>query len=86
MNVHTNRFVVVWANQHAQPVAFKYRHSEASKLAARLLNDGAMLGLEREDIEEAIDADLEFYMFQAISKAMMQEDALRLCGNRRPSG
>jgi hypothetical protein len=45
-----------------------------------------MLGLEREDIEEAIDADLEFYMFQAISKAMMQEDALRLCGTRRPSG
>jgi hypothetical protein len=75
MNTYTKRFVTDWANEHAQPVALNARHGEAAHLARKLLEAGAREGLDRDDIEEAIDAELEFYMFQAITTAMMQGDA-----------
>ena len=68
MDVHTTKFVTDWTTEHVQPGAVRDRHAEAASLSARLLNHGATQGLEREDIEEAIGEDLEFYMFQAISK------------------
>ena len=41
------------------------------------VEDGLLsIDLKREDIEEAIGADLEFYMFQAISKAMKQHNGM----------
>ena len=76
MDVHTTKFVTDWTTEHVQPGAVRDRHAEAARLAARLLNHGATKGLEREDIEEAIGADLEFYMFQAISNAMKQRNGM----------
>ena len=76
VDVHTTKFVTDWTTQHALPGAVRDRSAEASRLAARLLNHGAIRGLEREDIEEAIGADLEVYMFQAISKAMKQHNGM----------
>lgn len=76
VDVHTTKFVTDWTTEHALPGAIRHRRAEAFRLAARLLNYGATRGLEREDIEEAIGADLEFYMFQAISKAMKQHNAM----------
>jgi len=76
VDVHTTKFVTDWTTEHVQAGAVRDRHAEAARLAARLLNHGATSGLEREDIEEAIGADLEFYMFQAISKAMKQRNGM----------
>lgn len=74
MNAYTRRFVTDWANEHVQPVALSARHEEASHLARRLLNAGTGEGLGRDDIEEAIGTELEFYMFQAVTTAMLQGD------------
>ena len=74
MNSYTRQFVTDWAKEHAQPVALNARHEEASHLARRLLNAGAREGLDRDDVEEAIGTELEFFMFQAVTTAMMQGD------------
>lgn len=77
MNTYTRRFVTEWAKEHARPVVLSARHEEASRLARKLLEAGAREGLARDDIEEAIDAELEFYMFQAVTGAMTAWDANR---------
>lgn len=75
MNGYVRRFAMDWVEGHAVAVPLNMRHEEASRLASKLLNFVAREGLDRDDIEEALGADLELYMFQAATTAMMQGDA-----------
>ena len=75
MNGYVRRYATDWIENHVVPVPLDIRHEEASRLASRLLNFVAREGLNRDDIEDALGADLEFYMFQAATTAMVQGDA-----------
>lgn len=75
MNGYVRRFAMDWIENHVEAVPLNMRHEEASRLASKLLNVVAGEGLDRDDIEEALGADLEFYMFQAATTATVQGDA-----------
>jgi hypothetical protein len=75
MNGYVRRFAMDWIENHVEAVPLNMRHEEASRLASKLLNFVAREGLDRDDIEEALGTDLEFYMFEAATTAIVQADA-----------
>jgi len=67
-------FIQRWTGHRAARAHRGVKQLEAARLVADILTAARQHGLRREDLEETLGADLDFYMQQALAKAMMHQD------------
>jgi hypothetical protein len=73
----TDRFVKTWTDQRIAAARLGVRQFEAARLASEILDEAALQGLPRKDIEAAVGMDLELYMFQALTSTIARQGEKR---------
>jgi len=73
----TDRFIKTWTDQRIAAARLGVRQFEAARLASEILDEAALQGLPRKDIETAVGMDLELYMFQALTSTIARQEKKR---------